>query len=158
MTRETIKKQGFTLIELLVVIAIMAVLTSLGIASYSTYNNAQVLQTTAADVVNLLNTAKSQSISQVKPSSCASSSLSGYKVDIDSVQQQYTLSAVCTDQTVFVTTEPLPNQVNFDSSSIPTIFFAISTGTVSSAGTIIISGYGKTKTITVSTTGNISVN
>ncbi|MGH7204158.1 MAG: pilus assembly FimT family protein [Candidatus Levyibacteriota bacterium] len=183
---------GFTLIELLVVIAMMAVLTSLGVASYSSYNNAQVIQTAGSDVVNMLNTAKSQAISQVKPADCKDNPLSGYQVTIDSVQQQYTLSAVCgtdaidtfpsidpsispsispvvnpsvdpsanTDKphTVTITTQPLPAQVNFDTNSSSQIFFAISTGTITSPQTVIITGYGKTKTITVSPTGNISVN
>ena len=168
---------GFTLIELLVVITMMAVLTSLGIASYASYNGAQVVQTAAADVVNMLSTAKSQAISQVKPEACGDNPLKGYQVTIDTVSQQYILSAVCepsaaTDpnlspdpnaspsasNTVTIVSKPLPPQVSFDPTSAHTMFFAISTGTVATPGTIIISGYGKTKTITVSSEGSISVN
>lgn len=187
--RKFLTRRGFTMIELLVVIAIMAVLTSLGIASYASYNGTQVVQTAGADVLNLLNTAKSQAISQVKPSDCGDNPLTGYQVDIDTTSQQYTLTAVCLSEAelgpspsidpsisptanpsvtpstipaqnngVIIVTKPLPPQVNFDTSSIHTIFFEISTGTVTNPGTILISGYGKTKTITVSAEGSMSIN
>jgi prepilin-type N-terminal cleavage/methylation domain-containing protein len=175
--------RGFTLIELLVVIAMMAILTSLGIASYASYNGSQVVQTAAADVANMLNTAKSQSISQVKPEDCGENSLSGYEVDIDSASQQYNLIALCpppvdpdidpfaspsADETatpsgnidgkIIVVTKPLPPQISFDPASIQNVSFAISTGTVTQGGTITISGYGKTKTISVNDTGQITIN
>src|SRR5690348_5685979 len=148
--------KGFTLFELLVVFAIVAIVTSLGIASYNSYNSNQTVQSSASDVATMLATAKSRALSQVIPPSCATNPVTGYQVDVAVGAQDYTLSAICNGKQVLTTDNLAPN-VTFGVGS-NSVLFNISDGTVASTATIIINGYGKTKTITVSTTGNITVN
>jgi len=147
--------QGFTLIEMLVVLSFIGILTSLGIASYSSYNSSQSVQSSATDVETLLASAKSRAISQVIPSSCGTNPLTGYQVDFTISAGQYTLSAICGSKQV-QSTNALPSQITFATGSTASVLFSVATGTVSPA-TILITGYGKTKTITVSQTGIISV-
>ncbi|HVA96276.1 MAG TPA: GspH/FimT family pseudopilin [Candidatus Acidoferrales bacterium] len=147
---------GFTLIELLVVFTFIGVLTSLGIAAYSSYNGAQSVQTSASDFATLLNNAKSHAISQVIPSACGSNSLSGYEIDVIPAGQQYTLYAVCGSK-IQISTAMLPYQVTFAGSSSPSVSFNIADGTVTNPATIKINGFGKTKTVVISQTGSVEV-
>jgi len=149
--------KGFTLFELLVVFAIVAIVTSLGIASYNAYNSNQTVQSSASDVATMLATAKSRALSQVIPPSCATNPVTGYQVDVAVGTQDYTLSAICNGKQVLTTNNLAPN-VTFGVGSTTSVLFNISDGTVASTATIIINGYGKTKTITISPTGNITVN
>ena len=148
---------GFTLIEIVIVFAIIAILTSLGLAAYNTYNGDQEVQSSAIDVETMLNLAKSRSLTQVIPASCGTNSVTGYQVDVTIGSQQYTLSAICGSKQV-VETNNLPPRITFANGSTTTVFFNISTGAVASNGTILITGFGNTKTITVSQTGDVSVN
>src|SRR5476649_594714 len=73
-------QSGFTLIELLTSITVMAIIATFSIASFSSYNNSQGLQTTTADIVNTLALAKSRAVSQIIDSQCTNKSLAGYQV------------------------------------------------------------------------------
>ena len=152
-------QDGFTLIEMLVVVGIISTLTSLGIASYSSYNASQTVGSNATNVATQLGSARSQAISQVVPASCGANVLTGYQVNITVNSQQYTVSAVCgtppTQQVV--STNKLPPNLTFGAGSTATVFFSVASGSVASIATIYVNGYGKTKTITVSKIGNISV-
>lgn len=150
------RSHGFTLIELLVVISIMAILTSLGIASYATYNSNQLVQIAAADVVNLMNTAKSRAISQVKPEECGERSLTEYKVTIDRTQSEYALVAVC-DEDVVIGTKSLPTQISFMPESDSEVAFALSTGISPQESLIKLTGFDTTKVITITETGTIAL-
>lgn len=149
--------KGFTLIELIVVFSLIGILTSLGIASYAAYNSSQIVQSSATTVVTQLNSARSLAISQVIPTSCGTNYLTGYQVDITPNGQQYTVSAMCGSKQV-ISTYNLPKQLTFVSGSTTPVFFAVSTGIVATTATIQVTGYGKTKIITVTTAGSISTN
>jgi hypothetical protein len=56
-----------------------------------------------------------------------------------------------------VSTNNLPSQVSFATGSTTPIVYAISSGIVAAPATISITGYGKTKTVTVSTTGDVAI-
>jgi len=148
--------RGFTLIELLVVFSFIGILTALGIASYAAFNGEQALSSSAADVATMLNSAKSHALTQVKQNNCTTNSISGYEVDILVTTQQYSLSAVC-GSTHVLTTNRLPSSVTFGGSSATSVFYYVSSGTVQAPASIIINGYGKTKTISVSSTGIVSI-
>jgi len=151
------KKNGFTLIELIFVFSIIALLTISSIASFTAFNKAQVLQGAATDVGTMFNTAKSRALSQVKPTSCGTQTLLGYRVTITIATAQYQLSVVCGTNTYIVETKTLPSGVTFVAGSATQVTFSVSDGTVLTPGTVTINGNGSTKTITISKTGNISL-
>jgi prepilin-type N-terminal cleavage/methylation domain-containing protein len=148
-------RKGFTLIELLIVFAVIGILTGIGMASYSSYNNTQSLQTSSSDVVNMITTAKSRAISQVKPSQCGSAVLVGYRVNFAS--PQYSMHVLCGNTSYLLQTKDLPTGVTFATGSSASVTFAAFRGT-SSPGTVTLSGFGKTKNISVSSAGTITSN
>lgn len=146
---------GFTIIELLVVFTFIGILTSLGIASYSSYTSSQSVQTAATNFVNLLHTAQSRSLSQVIPSSCASGTMIGYEVDIATGGQQYSLTALCGASRIPISTAALPYGVTFGTGPGSSVIFNISSGTVVTPVTFTINSYNKIRTIKVSQIGNV---
>ena len=156
----TIYQNGFTLIELMVVLSITAVLGTLGIAGFMTYNQTQVLQSSASEVVTMLNLAKSRAQSQIKPSAlCSSGTLDGYSVSVRIVQDRsYALWLKCSGLDVKINEQDknLPSGLRFTSSII--FFFPVQTGGVQALGEFDISSSdGKKKTIKVNSLGGVSV-
>lgn len=146
----------------MVVLSVTAVLGTLGIAGFTNYNQTQILQAATSDVVSVLNLAKSRAQSQVKISSLCSSSgnLEGYKVEI-LTPQSYTLYLRCnelgssTDKKVNEEAKALPSELSFANNI--SFFFPIQTGGVQTPGQIVITGYGRTKTIVVNSLGGVSI-
>jgi prepilin-type N-terminal cleavage/methylation domain-containing protein len=152
------RQKGFTLIELMVVLTVTAVLGILGIAGFTTYNQIQILQSASSDVVTILNLAKSRAQSQVKISALCGSSetLNGYKVEI-LAPKNYTLHLRCSgvDRQVSEETKILPNDLSFNIST--SFFFPIQMGGVQASGQIVISGFGRSKTVIVNSLGGVSI-
>ena len=151
------KSEGFTLIELIVVLSVAAVISVIGIAAFVSYNQTQSLNTTAADIANMFNLAKSRAASGVKPTSCSSSqALNGYQILINIANRTYELNAICPPVTSLILRNTLPNPITFSSADPTTYFFPVLIGGLSASGarTIVLSGFGKTKTITVDSLGN----
>ncbi|MDO8620792.1 MAG: prepilin-type N-terminal cleavage/methylation domain-containing protein [Candidatus Levybacteria bacterium] len=161
------KNYGFTLIELIVAFSVIALLSTVGIASFVSYSRNQALVVSAKDLVNTLNLAKSRSLSQVlEPSQCSGQSLIGYEVRLCGLltsscpplaDYSYELNVVCSGIIVPpIETKKLPPGVSFDNATQTTSFlFPILTGGVKGSGAIVLSGYGQTKTVTVSNSGVI---
>lgn len=148
---------GFTLIELIIVFSVIAILSTVGIASFVSYSRAQTLQTAASDFTSVLNVAKSRALAQIKPGECTGQSLSGYQVDIRS-NTVYDLGVVCSGNYYRLMTQTLPSNLSFSLTGQTTtisVFFPIISSGVRGAGTIILTGYGKTKTIVIDNSGNI---
>ncbi len=169
--RSIFNSQGFTLIEIIVVFSIIAVVSSIGIASFVTYSKTQVFNSAVSDFTSTLSLAKSRSLSQVKPSSC-SGTLSGYQValckwsPLDCVSadedKDFALSVVCDGTLVSsVYGKILPNGITIDrlSSLLPYSFlFHVLTGGVNQGGQVKIEGSGYCKVVTVTAgSGNIAV-
>lgn len=163
------KNYGFTLIELIVAFSVMAFLSTVGIASFVSYSRNQALTVSTKDLVNTLNLAKSRSLSQVlTPSQCPGQSLMGYEVRLCGFSTSsclsegaYELNIACSGN-IFSTveTKKLSVGISFDKNTTTTtsFLFPILTGGVKKNvgdGTIVLSGYGQTKTITVSSSGVI---
>ena len=147
-------RSGFTLIELIVVFGTIAFISTIGIASYVNYSQSQSIQAATQDLVTTIQLAKSRANSQVKPPLCQGQLLDGYRVVISIVNKQYSLDVVCGGNVYPLSTTKLPNNIRFDqSTNVANLFFAIITGAVEGNGTIAITGYNKTKCITVDSVG-----
>jgi type IV fimbrial biogenesis protein FimT len=153
-------KYGFTLIELVVVFSIMAVLATVGVASFVSYSRQQTLQQAANGFVATLNSARAKAVSQVKPAACvtAPKGLSAYRVQIILANNSYKLEAICDGFPYTITTTTLPGGVTFDSSAttISAVSFAVISGGVTGSGIIVLHETGvPNKTITVTAGGLI---
>lgn len=156
-------QRGFTLIELIVVFSVIAVLSTIGVASFVGYSRAQTLQQATNDFITVLNTAKVRASAQVKPSpTClTTSTLQGYSVTVNIVARTYSLNVICSGTTTSISTTTLPTNVTFNSASgIPpttttNIIFSVLTGGVSGIGNVVLSSYGATKTVTINSVGGI---
>ncbi len=151
--------RGFTLLELIIVFSVISILSTVGIASFVGYSRAQSLQSAASSFELTLNLAKSHANSQVKPSQCSTETLIGYQVDILS-DTTYSLSVVCLGvYTLQTITLPDKGNVKFSldltQTTTTSVFFPIITSGVKGAGTIVLVGYGQTKTITIDRVGNV---
>lgn len=150
-------QKGFTLIEILVVVSITAILGVVSIASFTSYSDNRTLESATDDVVSILNTAKSRSLSQVKPAACGTQTLQGYRVLITIPGPTYDLLVVCGTNTYLVERKKLPNKVTFMTGSTTTISFRVLNGSAN-PGTITLSGFGKTNAVQIDVTGNVREN
>ncbi len=166
---------GFTLIEIIIVFAVLAVISAAGLASFVSYSRLQALVTEVNTLTSVINLARSNAISQVKPSTkCVGTSpltLDGYVVTLVTTgsKNTYTLGVVCGPQTdPSPTTYRFPQTITFNptSTTVSTIYFRVLTGGVvlkNSAGNEISSGnivlenesVGLQKTIIIDNQGKI---
>lgn len=169
------RQKGFTLIELIVAVTIMAMLSTFGIASFINYSRSQALNSATQDFVTALQSAKAATLSQVKPTSCATTGVfEGYQVTLSTSggTSSYTSGPVCGgiyDTTSSKTTTlPANGNVSFSNITSLVITFKPITGVVrfnpSSANdyTDITlresqSSPQQTKTVRVYTDGRINV-
>lgn len=89
------QNKGFTLIELMVAISIMAVLSTIGIASFVSYKKVQTLNTAAINLVTDLRAARARSVAVIKPTTCITSNyaLLGYQLKL--VNNGYQVDVRC---------------------------------------------------------------
>jgi len=174
---------GFTFIELIVVFTVTTIIGTIGIASLASYNHSQEVATTELDLKTLIQRARSLALSQVKPSTCPTdlsnsnnnSTLLGYEVDFCASNQNnatpavtlatpagcrssgdYEINALCGNGTGYVSISSKRYSSNITiTTDAASYFFPILSAGVSSGGTIKVSGYGKTQTITISNLGVI---
>lgn len=150
-------QKGFTLIEISIVISILAIISTVGLASFVNYSRKQTLQSSADQLITTLNLAKSRAFSQVKPQECNSQPLNGYKVVISETNNSFELDAVCSGNVFKISESSLYQGLSFsgsDTTSTSFLFPVISGGVIGS-GTVVITGFGMTKTITVDSIGNV---
>jgi len=158
-------EQAFTLIELMISISIMAILGSLSIAGFNSFNQVQVLKTSTAEVATMLDLARSRAQSQIKPPGLCSSTntLGGYLVKIVS-NKNYALFLRCsgsgasTDVLVSEENRNLPSGLVFSSPVPAVFFFPVLTGELETPGTIVVcNSQGKARTITINSLAVINV-
>lgn len=168
------KPKGFTLIEMIVVITVIAIISSVGIASFVDYSRNQEVNKAVSDMANILQEARSRATSQVKPDvvACRNNTLSRYRValcqtdktqclGINKQNYHYELQVDCEGNYTFIESGKLStsSNISFITSDDGKVFsFPIITGGAT-AGSIGISGYGKpVKTITIEANGKITSN
>lgn len=155
------RSSGFTLIELIVVFSVLSIVSTIGIVSFVNYDKAQQLSGSVSNVVSLLNLAKSNSLSQVKPEQCDQPAivLDGYEVEL--LSNALTMSARCSSGDGQNLSEhkiksiSLPPNIN----AIPnmTFYYPIFSKSVE-GGTITIQQNGvSVRTIEVSSLGTVVV-
>ncbi len=153
---------GFTLLELIVVFSVIAILSTIGIASFVAYSRSQSVQTAASNFALTLESAKSRASSQVKLDAC-SGALNGYQVDISTsnpTKNAYSLNVLCPDvHLIQPITLPDNGNIKFDLGQTTTtsILFPVLTGAVGGSGTIVLTGYGQSRWVCVDAKGIVKV-
>lgn len=162
------RMNGFTVIELLLVFAILASISTVALVGFNQFNTAQQFNNAALDVAAIIQKAKSRAQSQVKPQSvvaCQTNPLQGYAVHIcgfpgaqcaGSGTGIYELHVVCGSTSVMQETKQLPSDITFGNGTNGIISFRILNGSAQ-PGSIILTKNGNTKTIQVTSVGNITM-
>lgn len=160
---------GFTIIELLIVFSILAILSTVGIASFVSYTNSQKLRNAILELKTMLQEGRSNALSQVKPASCGV--LQGYEVRFCCTgggtncptclsPDDYELDAMCSSiaSGILIKSSNFPDGVTVNNAQTTwrTYHFIPITGGVSKNGKITLSGSnGQQQIATVSATGVI---
>lgn len=158
-----INTKGFSLIELLVVVSVIGVLSTLGIAGFSKYNDIQIVQAAANDVATTLNLAKSRALSQVKLGTCTFlDNLEKYevKIDMSGSFNVYQLIIHCSGFLDTIENKTLPKNVQFITvgTTITSISFPVLAGGVEAGGQVEIGlPGGPTKKILIDSVGGIKI-
>jgi prepilin-type N-terminal cleavage/methylation domain-containing protein len=150
-------KKGITLMELIIVIAIIGILSTLVFSSLSETKNNQILKSTVEDVVSVIDKARSQTL--------ASLNLTTYGVHFES--NKIVLFSGTTYNTDNASNEVIDisspaniSNISFAGGATEFYFNRLS-GVPSKTGNITISissNANLVKTITISSTGGVSVN
>jgi hypothetical protein len=149
--------KGFTLVEILLSFGVIAVVAGISISTFSSYNKSQIFSQGVSDFKDLLGVSRSRAISQVKPPSCGATPLEGYEVRVTISGVGYSQYVKCGGVYYLMAQRRLPQQLAFSSGSVSSILFNVSTGTVTTPGSIIIAGLDKSNTVLIEKTGRISV-
>ena len=162
-----IPNAGFTLIELLVVFSIIAVLSGIGVASFVSYSHSQQVNQTANNIKLLISQARFNALSSVKTNqdlsgntvTCGADALGGYTINILG-NSQVELNQLCDNVNPSrIKLLVLPNNLTISGSTTcnQIHFSPLSASAQGAPCNIALTGYGITKTISVDTGGNISV-
>lgn len=181
MNRPITESKGFTLIEIVIVFSIMAIISSVGLASFSNFSKSQNLNKATLDLSTMINKAKSLTISQALSNGSVQNlcdegaagvkTFAGYAVKVFQSSGSYELDILCgnedpsspTNLNNPIETNTLSNNIVFD--SVDTYFWfkplnlTVRRGVTDTTDTVVVKNDdgGMTKTITVDASGNISV-
>jgi len=153
---------GFTLIELIVSVAIISILTAIGIASYTSFQQTQELKTAASELKNNLRFYQNKALAGENADLCGANDFYGYNIIINSsfYEAYVTCSVGEGDGNIQASkkTYNLPANITINLETTGNLTFKAMTGGIESAREpfiINLCGYGKLYTITVDQSGNI---
>ncbi|MFH1971123.1 MAG: prepilin-type N-terminal cleavage/methylation domain-containing protein [Patescibacteria group bacterium] len=155
-----LQKNGYTLIELLVAMSIMAILFTVGYASFREYSRRQVLASFVGKVKGDLSLAREMAVSGQKPDGVECNppeTLSGYNFRVIS-NESYVIEAICSGGTVEVKEVDVDSGLLLSVPANPIFFKVLSKGTnLSSDIEIVVSqeSTGYTSSLFVTQSGEI---
>lgn len=160
MKKIILQNKGLTLIEIIVSVSIIGILTAVGIASYTTFQETQTLKINAQNLINNLRTYQARAMAGEKASLCGSDDFYGYKIVFHSTSYEaYVTCSDTGDVSSSKKTHSLSSPVTLTSPSDGShlIFKAMSGGIEASLEPLPINlcAYDKLYEITVSKTGEI---
>jgi len=149
-------KKGITLLEVMMTIAILLIIVGIATPQFLKIKNVQILKSTTGDIVSVLDSARAETL--------ASLNSKEYGVHFETnrivlfVGNVYN-SLDATNQVIGISSPATISTISFAGGS--DVFFNRLTGTASKAGSVVVSltsSPSLTKTITVSATGQVSIN
>lgn len=161
---------GFTFVELVIGIAIIGIVSSFSIYSFSGYSKTQSLVEATKGVASTLQVAKSRASTQVKPTSCGTQPLQGYRVVfcglgtpcLNTGNLSYELQVACGSSYYLINLQndsnmKFPGDVRFNTTytTSSTIFYKILTGGVERGGNITVTNGSRNSQIQVDRFGNM---
>ncbi len=151
------KQKGITLVETLVVVAIVVIMMAVVLPSFQSMKNTNILKTATEDVLSGLDNAHSQTLSSV------SSSTYGVHFQSDKIiifkGTAYSSNDVNNKTISFASQASISNvTLNTVSGTSGDLYFNHLTGVPSKTGTVTITVSSSSKIITISSTGNFSIN
>lgn len=160
-------QKGFTLLEILVVFSIVAILSGIGVASFSAYSRSQQLAQSANNIKLLVNEARFNALSAVKSHknesgstiTCGTETLIGYSVSKVG-NNQLELDLLCSNSAAQeVRTLTAPNGYAFGNASTCTqiIFGTLSSTSSGLPCTLVLTGFSKSKSIAIDVNGNVLI-
>ena len=158
-------RKGFTLIELLVTFTLISIITGIGLASFVSYSQRQVVVQAASDFKQAVDLARFNALSSVKPKAC-SGVLSDFKFNV-------CFNATCYNSGVdyevivgcgldlSVLSKKLPQNVTFSnvvgSPNCTTLKFTPISGVVTGVPCeIFVNGYGNQIKVSIDLNGHAS--
>ena len=161
---------GFTLLELLIVFSIIAIISTIGIASFVSYSREQTLNTAIFNIKNFLYTARSNSLNGEKKDCPTSQTLIGYSVlfccggascPTCLGTNDYEMDILCTPDggvtidPFLVESEKYPVGLTLSSFTKSEYTFYPLSGGVNNSGSLTFSAFGQNKTISITQNGII---
>ena len=146
-------KQGITVIELLIVIAVLGIIFSIIIPQFSKTRELQVLKSAVSDVMSSLNKAQSRTLASVDSSSY------GVHFQVDKViifKGIIFVADVSDNETINIISPATISTIALAGGGA-NLFFNRLSGAPSVTGSIVVSSTNFIKTITISSTGTVSV-
>jgi len=157
---------GFTFIELLIVLSIILISSSIGLASFNSYNQQLKLKTEAKKLANILELAKKKSesselIPTLNPNLSYCNDFNGYKVELTSTS--YTLKYTCNHNDTIIQTYNFPSSITYTGGNYDFVFPALGLNTNITLNSIIlknnnINDTNKCINISISVNGIIQIN
>ncbi len=92
---KTFPARGYTLVEVLVAISLTVIISSFGLAYYSTFNRRQIMEQAAKKIVSDIRLAQNLALAQQKPSGCACTNLKSYTFKFKVSSSGYTITPDC---------------------------------------------------------------